>query len=246
MMSRKFTFFPIATLTMVLAFSILIGLGNWQLHRRAWKLELISTIEARSNNAPAPLAQILENHNADKDVRYTKVMVTGRFDHDNEVHVFGTLGPTPGYYIFTPLITSQIALRQPIYINRGFVPQALKDPAKRALGQITEIVTLTGLFRNAERRTGIASLFTPQDLPDANQWYSRDPDLFTKYYYGSSEEGHNWYIDSLGTENPVAIPQGNTTRIDFNNRHLEYALTWFGLALTLVGVWFAYSLRKTD
>jgi surfeit locus 1 family protein len=39
---------------------------------------------------------------------------------------------------------------------------------------------------------------------------------------------------------PGGWPQGGVTRLTLPNRHLEYALTWYGLALTLVGVLAAF------
>ena len=52
------------------------------------------------------------------------------------------------------------------------------------------------------------------------------------------------YIDSFGREAPDALPQGGVTNITFRNNHLQYALTWYGLALTLVGVWAAFLLKE--
>ena len=37
------------------------------------------------------------------------------------------------------------------------------------------------------------------------------------------------------------LPRGGVTRLDLPNRHLEYALTWYGLALTLIGVFVAFA-----
>jgi surfeit locus 1 family protein len=34
------------------------------------------------------------------------------------------------------------------------------------------------------------------------------------------------------------------TRLELPNRHLEYALTWYGLAATLVGVYLAFAISR--
>ena len=69
----------------------------------------------------------------------------------------------------------------------------------------------------------------------------RDPEVFAK---AANVSTLPIWIDSAGMENPAAWPKGGTTRLQFNNRHLEYALTWFGLALTMLGVYVAFSLRR--
>jgi surfeit locus 1 family protein len=43
---------------------------------------------------------------------------------------------------------------------------------------------------------------------------------------------------------PGGWPRGGATYLDLPNRHLEYALTWFGLALALIGVFFVYARRR--
>ena len=68
----------------------------------------------------------------------------------------------------------------------------------------------------------------------------RDPQVFAEAFGIATLPV---WIDSNGLENPAAWPKGGTTRLEFNNRHLEYALTWFGLAATLLVVFLAFSLK---
>jgi len=132
---------------------------------------------------------------------------------------------------------------QAFFINRGFVPEDRKPAAARKDGQIAGQVSVTGLFRYAESKPFLARLVAPPDDPEGNRWYSRDPAQFATKL--STPVIDDWYIDSLGTETPSLFPRGGTTRLVFNNRHLEYALTWYGLALTLLGVFLVYSRRKS-
>jgi surfeit locus 1 family protein len=48
-------------------------------------------------------------------------------------------------------------------------------------------------------------------------------------------------VDADATANPGGWPKGGQTRLAIPNDHLTYALTWFGLALTLLGVVGAYA-----
>jgi len=240
----SFNFAPGMTIAVMIALTILIVLGTWQLQRHSWKLDLIAAVEARATAEPVALSNALNRLKQGADIRYYAVKVTGQFDHAQEAHVFGTLGPTPGYYIFTPFISDDPQYSKPIYINRGFVPENKKNIASRQEGQVQGSIMVSGLFRYAEQRSGIAKYFTPIDQPQDNIWYTRDPIKFSKHRNDTQKSVYNWYIDSAGTEHNADYPRGNTTRIEFNNRHLEYALTWYGLTLTLIGVWLAYPRYK--
>ena len=106
----------------------------------------------------------------------------------------------------------------------------------------TDTVRVTGLLRESETLRAPASWFqSTQKSPDG-YWFVRKPELMAA---ARKEEIHtgSWYIDR-GGEKPNEIPLGGTTRISFRNSHLEYALTWFGLAVTLFGVFFVFCLKK--
>jgi len=121
------------------------------------------------------------------------------------------------------------------------VPAALKNPETRPKGQLRGDVTIRGLL---VRQDGRPSLFTP--APDiANRvWYAIAPGEMAAQL-GLEVDGE-YTLDAGASANPGGWPQGRalTARIAaIPNRHLEYALTWWGLALTLIGVYaaFAYS-----
>lgn len=253
-MTRRFYLQPVATRYALLGVAILVALGTWQLHRRAWKIDLIAAVETRSTGVPITVEDALKKRADGEDMRYQLVELRGQYNHARETHVFGTLGPTPGYYIFTPFeALGQGAIaeqdRVHIYVNRGFVPQAFKAPGTRAQGQVPGPLILRGLFREAEEKPVFARWLTPNHQPDENIWYTREPILFARAAYGepvSSPDNFSFYVDSLGEENSANMPRGGATKVEFNNRHLEYALTWYGLALTLIGVWFAFSWRREE
>ena len=51
-------------------------------------------------------------------------------------------------------------------------------------------------------------------------------------------------VEADATPNPGGFPVGGKTVVSFRNQHLSYAVTWFGLAAALVGVWLAYHVSK--
>lgn len=228
---------PVALLAL-LAFAVLVGLGLWQLQRLAWKQSLIAQVEARIHEAPAPLPPEADWGKIDFATdEYRRVTAQGRFLNDLEVQVYALVDQAPdgsggpGYWVVTPLRLADGAY---VLVNRGFVPLARKAPATRAEGQVEGPITVTGLLRLPEE----AALFTPANDAAKDSWYVRDPEAI------ASAKGlvrvAPFLIDADATANPGGLPRGGLTRIVFPNRHLEYALTWFGLAASLLGVFIAY------
>ena len=229
---------PGATIATLVALAILIGLGDWQLRRLEWKNELIAKTTRAADLAGdvAAFDDVLAQWRDGADTEYRAVALRGRFAHDQERHVFGAVDGKPGYFVFTPLIRDGAPI---VMVNRGFVPEAVKSAARRKDGLIESEVRVTGLFRAPEEKQGLAARLQPENDPDANRWYLRDPLALAR-----DLDVVPVYVDSAGAENPGAWPKGGLTRLDFTNRHLEYALTWFGLAFALAGVWAAFSIRK--
>jgi len=221
--------------------AILCGLGVWQLQRLAWKEALIARVAARAESLPVPPPAESEwpKVTSESD-EYRPVRVIGAFRHDREALVYELLSNPngkfsgPGYWVLTPLVTAN---GETFLINRGFVPIDRRDAATRSQGQVAGTVTITGLLRLPEAR----SWFTPFDDPAHGIWQERDPTAIAGAY-GLARTAP-FFIDADATPNPGGLPQGGETKLVFTNRHFEYALTWFGLALTLLGV-FAIFARK--
>ncbi|MGE0410058.1 MAG: SURF1 family protein [Amphiplicatus sp.] len=229
---------PLLTISTLIALAILVSLGVWQLQRREWKLDLIAHAEARLAEAPIPFDNAVERAAAGENMEYAPVSATGVYAHDLAARVFGTLDGEAGFFLFTPLDAPAAAGgRRFVYVNRGFVPERVAGAASEPRGE----VVVNGLFRRAETPSGLAALFRPDDEPADNLWFARDP-LRLAVRHGI--ETAPYYIDSSGAENSGAWPKGGTTRLDFPNRHLEYALTWFGLAAALAGVYAAASFER--
>jgi surfeit locus 1 family protein len=122
-----------------------------------------------------------------------------------------------------------------VIVNRGFVPSAAKEPTSHAPppGE----ATITGLMREPEPR----NLFTPADQPDKNLWFTRDPGAIAAHF--GLPRAAPFSVDADHSSDSEALPHGGTTVIAFPNNHLAYALTWFGLAAALAGVFGAWAWR---
>lgn len=222
--------------------AILVGLGFWQLERLAWKEDLIARVEARTK-APAvliPEEADWSNVGASRD-EYRHVRASGRFQHAREALVYTVLSEPKGrfsgqgYWVLTPL---ELANGAVVIVNRGFVPLERKDPATRREGQIEGPVTVTGLLRMPE----VTNWFTPANEPARGAWYWRDPVEIAKHF--GLARAAPFMIDADAAPIFGGLPQGGETRLVFSNNHLGYAITWFGLALALLGVFTVFARRR--
>jgi surfeit locus 1 family protein len=225
----------------LIALAVLIGLGTWQLQRMAWKQALIDQIETRAYGEPGTILPPADwtTWRAEQD-EFRRVRVTGAFLHGFETPVYGLApgqrgAPAQGYYLMTPLRLQDGAI---VMVNRGFVPTDLRDPAKRPQGQLSGEVTVTGLVRAPEERNP----FTPADDPARNTWFARDPQAIARAH--SLSQVAPFYVEADATPNPGGWPKGGQTRLELPNNHLQYAFTWYGIALTLVGVFTAFAWRR--
>jgi surfeit locus 1 family protein len=212
----------------VLLFALFVALGVWQVHRLSWKLALIARVDARVHAAPvpAPGPAAWPEIAADKDA-YRRVTVTGHYENDRETLVQANTELGPGFWVLTPFDTTRGFT---LLVNRGFVPPEHRTPASRAAGQIAGRTTVTGLLRVSEP----GGAFLRHNDPAHNRWFSRDVAAIAKAR-GLGPVAP-YFIDAERAPLPADAPVGGLTVVHFRNAHLQYALTWFGLAVVaLVG-----------
>ncbi|WP_292058580.1 MULTISPECIES: SURF1 family protein [unclassified Martelella] len=225
-----------------LAFVTLISLGNWQVRRLHWKEALLASVEQQLQAPPITLAEAEALPRS--EIEYRPIEVTGRFEHNRERHFFATYQGQSGYYVYTPL---RLADGRAIFVNRGFVPFDMKDAATRQEGQVTGTVTVTGLAR--DRLDEKPSFAVPENDIAQNIFYWKDIDAMAQSTGLSAGEVVPFFVDADDAPNPGGLPVGGVTRISFPNDHLQYAITWYGLAATLaiiVGLLAYRGWRKND
>jgi surfeit locus 1 family protein len=228
------------TLAALAALAVLIGLGNWQMERKRWKEDLIGKIAARVHADPVPLPAAGAPE-AKGDLEYLHVTARGRFLHDKERYFYAPSSGGLGWHVYTPLeLPSQLL----VWVNRGFVPDAKKAPETRLDGQVQGEAEVRGLVRLPVA----PGLFAARNDPEHNLWYWPELPAMTASAFPGSERAPDalpLVIDAdAQPEAPGGLPKGGTTRLALPNRHLEYALTWYGLGLTLVGVYLAFIISR--
>lgn len=208
------------------ALTLLVALGAWQLERREWKEALIATLEQRLSQEPAPLPAPAEWPRLDRQAaEFQRVSFTAQFSND-EALVYTTGSRIArisgaGYWVLLP---ARLDNGGTVVVSRGFLP----DGGQRNAAALTGRLAITGIMRWPEER----SFFTPADNPAKNLFFSRDPVTIAA--------AKNWgpvapfYVELQSPEPPSGLPR--IVRLDpqLPNNHLQYALTWFGLAVALL------------
>lgn len=238
------------TVLTALALGVLLGLGTWQWNRKAWKEDVIATIQARSKAEPIDArawagmtCETIEKVGIARSCEYTAVRLTGTFDHASERHVYtGIAKPDgggvggQGYWIMTPFRLAGSG--ETVAVSRGFVPETAKVAQVRQPGQIEGETTFIGLVREAEPR----ATFTGANDAAKNIWYLRNP---RELFAATAPLGRpDFFVDLLSPVPAGGLPAPTAGRINIPNRHVEYALTWWGLALTLIGVFTAFAAGR--
>ena len=235
----------LVSLLAVAAFAVLVGLGTWQLERLAWKEALIAAVDARLAAAPEPAPPPPWDGADLADVDYRRVTVVGRF-LPQEAFVYTILsdarGPLagPGYWVVSPFETDAGWL---VLVNRGFVPVDGRGPAARPPAPDGP-TTLEGVVRGADP----PGLFTPAPDRAGRIWYVRDAgELAPAFHLPAGRPLAPFTIDAVAAETPAGgVPQAGETRTVFPNSHLQYAVTWYGLAAALVAVFGVFAARLRE
>ncbi|MBL6076419.1 SURF1 family protein [Belnapia sp. T18] len=220
---RRFLLPILASLPVLAA---LIALGTWQVQRLHWKLDILGRIAAAESGPPVPLAG--------SPPPYSKVVVTGRFDHGREVMLGIELrGTTLGAHLVTPLLRADAP---PLLVDRGWVPLERSQAIDRPEGE----AAVTGYVRGAD----IRDWNSPRDDPAARRFYVFDPDVIGASLGLPPPAPFGLVALAAPGAGPATLPAAARSLPRPDNPHLGYAITWYGLAAALAGVLASFLLRS--
>jgi surfeit locus 1 family protein len=207
---------------------VLVGLGTWQVYRLHWKEAILARIATAEAAPPIPLQAVPEP--------YTKVAITGHLRADLSAQ-YGVevrdapVGPQIGTFLVQPLERSD---GPPLLVERGWVPQQRHTPIAQPPGQ----TTIVG-FIHAPETPG---LFSAKDDPAARIFYTLDPAAIGTAL--GLQRVAPFILVALGPAPPQLWPDPAKHLPQPPNNHLSYAITWYGLAVSLVVI-FAVWARRT-
>jgi surfeit locus 1 family protein len=224
------------SLVALAAFIVLIGLGTWQLDRKAWKEALIAAMDARFAAPPVALPPASEWPNLNPDnAEFRRVAFHAQFEEGRGVYVYVAGSALrddikePGYFVFQP---GRLADGRVVVVNRGYVPMDQSFPFR---GGVVDVI---GYLRWPEAR----SWFMSDTGASSDTWFVRDQRAMAAAK-GWGEVAP-FYVDQ---ERPVpagGLPRPATLKVNLRNDHLQYAITWFGLALVLAGVFTVWLIGR--
>jgi surfeit locus 1 family protein len=212
---------------------ILCSLGTWQVFRLAEKNKMIAALEARMNAEPTSLADVLDRHAKGEDIEYVKVKARGYANAVNAIAKIATYNGKPGWEIIEPFLSEDGIF---VLVDAG----AASD--KQVVPNTSD--TLTGIIRLHKKGRGF---FDNDNDVAANIWYWWDlPEMQAATYASSEFKIAPFVLQRLPADADKVAPFAQKPKVELKNNHLGYAITWFGLALALLGVsgFFARSLVK--
>ncbi len=244
--------FGIFTLAMVAVF---VGLGLWQLQRRVEKHALIAALTERIAAVPGslPASSQWSALTPERD-EFRRVSLTATYQSLPDAMVYSSGSAVrddvtgPGTWAFMP---ATLPGGETVVINAGFVQNTMQDRAQqdRAVTRLItkESVTLTGYMRFPE---GAGSLTPPENIAK-RLWFTRDH-LAMARALGWGKDGRPiapFYIDLEAPAPASGIPKPGPLTVHLKDDHLQYAVTWFGLAgavLIAFGAWLRAQRRASS
>ena len=211
--------------------AVMVGLGCWQIQRLHWKEGLLVSIAAHKSDAPVNIQGL----SARDTVNYRHAMALGSFDTKHNFFLISTsLKGEGGYHVLTPF---QLYDGSHIIIDRGWIPYSMKDKPDEFIPRPGSVL-VSGLIIVPQH-----GWLQPSNHPDTNDWYW--PDLTAMARLAGDPSVRPYILDAGAAPNPSGYPVGGQTRLELPNNHLEYALTWFGLALALMIIYVVQGFNRT-
>ena len=221
-MNRKWLFVVFVAVPGLL---VLLSLGVWQTKRLAWKEGLLENISYNLSSQPSILPTELKK----SEHNYKMVEVEGSLEPRSIFILTPVKGSGAGFRVISPL---KLKDGSKILIDRGVIKEQDSDRLE-TLRQKNLVIGY--LFWPNE-----TDYFTPDPNLERNIWFSRDLEKMASFLETQP-------ILVVATENRLdpSLKMQDPT-IDIPNNHLQYAITWFMMAILWFGMsaYFVYKMKK--
>lgn len=215
-----------------LSLVILLGLGSWQVDRLFWKQNLIESRQEQAHMAPI---KVPTDTTLDPAMAFRAAYAEGVYLNDQEKYLMArTRRGNVGFQLITPLEQPDGRI---ILVNRGWVPQDYREPETRPESLIEGPVRVSGVLRLPKQKHWAQ----PENDALRNQWFYVDVNHMAEDT--GAELASPYYLELDDTPVPGGLPIGGQAKVDLPNNHLEYAITWYSLALTLIVMFILYHRR---
>jgi len=210
--------------------AVMLALGFWQLERLAWKQDILARIDRAEGGTAVALSAAPSP--------FTKVRVQGVFRHDQTAYYGADVqltpaGPKMGARLIVPMDRAE---GPPVLIDRGWVPLERQRPIAQPQGP----VAVEGYVR----------------LPEFSGWFGAEDDLSARRFYTLNPTKiaaaigfanvAPFVVVALGQRPAEMFPLPASRMPRPPNDHLNYAVTWFGLAFILAVIFTLYARKVTN
>lgn len=216
--------------------ALLIGLGVWQVQRLQWKEGLMDRAEAAATLAPVPISDLPPGPG--REFRQVIIdcpgLATAPF-----VELQSILDGEPGVRLISACAEPAAPGRPEtgvLLVDRGFVAGTVS--ARPAVTRDRQPVRLVAVIRTAST-PGLMAL-----PPVQGHFYARDNAAMARALGVTSLVGPEVLYAVTSTNPDWLALRPSVPPVAFANNHLGYALTWFGLALVLIGFYIALVRRR--
>ena len=212
------------------ALIILLALGTWQVQRLEWKNQLIDDFETRAtaDTIELPVGAVAP------DMEFRRLSLTGSFDHSKEVFMTArTYEGNAGFHIVTPFTLTDGRI---VLINRGWVSESYREQEKRKFTLVEGEVTVAAILRFPGKK----GYFVPENEPENGFWFTLVPEQIVAHLGLQGRAESAIYAAALRTSDTIELPIAARTETNLRNSHLGYAVTWYGIACALIGVYLAF------
>lgn len=217
--------------------AILVTLGVWQVQRLQWKEGLLAQLATNAAAPPIDLATAAQQAAEGRDMEFVRVQFPAQYRHDAWKKMISTYERGQGWTIITPAVTPD---GWAVVVDRGRLPGQLLEHFDKPEGE----VMLEGVIRTHPRGKGY---FDPVNDPEANLWYWWDvPAMLAASGLPEGVKPFPFAVQLLPSSGTGGFPKPEEPKANLANNHLGYAITWFGLAATLVGVagFYIFDIRR--
>jgi len=201
-----------------LAMIILLSLGTWQLERLRWKSHIISTMNKHISLSPREINASVMNDI--KNYNYRRIKLEGTYIYNKNITIYSkVLNGKVGRHLIIPFKTKFGY----ILINKGFIPKDYNIDV--AFAEKAKNISINGIVKFQQN----INYFTPKNNLITNEWYYINLDEISKFL---NIPLMDFYL--IEEDNPKErYPVGSQYNLKVPNDHLQYAITWFSLAIAL-------------